>query len=329
MVLMSVSAHQDSQAHAVSNGCSSPTQRLHSPDGPPRPSTPESPEILRELRRYANSTDEDTAGAPSDLPSPLNISAVPAGDSQSSDLRVDLPAATGDVRGTKRKLSANNNSGKQFGTKRGSAAGCFPGMSLGSGVTYPSAGLTSSSSLMGNMGQMTHPYLMGSSGGSSYLTAGQTLGDLQAMFPSAVSDPLGQGNGHLPSTAPSCSSLSSVYSSAGPAVSSAPSPSTSSSSLAQGSLPPYMMNPSMAGLLAPGYSLDYSQSEPRMYSNPLGGFPSSGPGSGSSGFLPGSFSSTRSSLLGMALSQADAPLTRETDNGGSSSDDDVIEVMGQ
>ncbi|KAJ3603212.1 hypothetical protein NHX12_030955 [Muraenolepis orangiensis] len=322
------STSRDSQAHAVSNGCSSPTQRQQSPDGPQRPSTPESPEILRELRRYAASTDRDTTGEASDLPSPLDMSAAPGGDSQcgrSGHLREDLPPAMADIRGIKRKLSANNsnNNGgsKQFGSKRASAAGRFPGMSMGSGATYPSTGLTSPSSLMGNMGPGTHPYLMGSSGGSSFLqTAGQTLDDLQAMFPSAASDLLGRGNGHSPSMAPSCSSLSSVYSSTGPAVSSAPSASTSSSSQAQGSLPPYLMNPSMAGLLSSGYNLNYGQSEPRMYSDPLGGFPSSG---------PTSFSSPHSSLLGMALSQTHAPLTRDAHDGGSSSDDDVIEVMGQ
>uniref|UniRef100_A0A8C5FM62 Uncharacterized protein n=1 Tax=Gadus morhua TaxID=8049 RepID=A0A8C5FM62_GADMO len=298
---------QGSQARAI-NGCSSPTQS--SPDGPPRPSSPESPEILRELRRYAASADEDMAGAPGGLPSPLDMSSGAASDSQhyqSGDLRDDLPAASAsDLRGNKRKLSANS-SNKPFSSKRASAAGRYQGMSLGSGGSYPQAGLTSSSSMMGNMGHMTHPYHMGTGGGpSSFLqNAGQALGDLQAMFPSAASDLLGQGNGHLPSTVPSCSSLSSVYSSAGPAVSA-------------GSLPPYLMNPSMAGLLSPGYSLNYGGSEPRMYSNPPGGFPSSG---------PGPYSGSRSSLLGMALSQADGPLAGDTDH--SSSDDDVIEVMGQ
>jgi len=323
MTLMCVSAPEEG-SHVVSNGCSSPTQQQLSPDRPPPPSTPESPEILRELRRYAASADEDAAGVPSDLPSPLDMSSTPASDSQhnqSDHIRHHLAAAAADIRGTKRKLSTNNSNGggsKQFGSKRASAAGRFPGMSPSSGVTYPSGSLSSSSSLMGNMGHMTHPYLMGgSSGGSAYLqTAGQTLGDLQAMFPSAASDLLCQGSAHLPSAAPSCSSLSSGYAATGPTMSSAPSASTSSSS----SLPPYMMNPSMAGLLAPGYSLNYSQSEPRMYSNPLGGFPSPG---------LSSFSSPHSSLLGMALSQADAPFIRETDNGGTSSDDDVIEVMGQ
>ena len=326
LALMSVFVHPDlqgSQARAISNGYSSPTQR--SPDGPPRPSTPESPEILRELRRYAASTDEDMAGTPGGLPSPLDMSSGATSDSQhyqSGDLRDDVPAAAAsEVRGNKRKLSAN--SSKQFGSKRASAAGRYPGTSLGSGGSYPQAGLTSSSSMMGNMGHMTHPYHMGGGGGSSSFlqNTGQALGDLQAMFPSAASDLLGQGNGHLPPTVPSCSSLSSVYSSTGPAVSSASAPSSSSSSsssLAQGSLPPYLMNPSMAGLLSPGYSLNYGGSEPRMYSNPPGGFPSSG---------PGSYSGPRSSLLGMALSQADGLLAGETDH--SSSDDDVIEVMGQ
>ncbi|KAM4613378.1 helicase ARIP4 [Polymixia lowei] len=334
---------QGSEIHPVSNGCSSPAEQQRSPDGEPRPSTPESPEILRELSRYTASTDNATAGVGNELSSPSDMSAVPAGDegssqhNQTSDLsrqlRDDLLGSTIGVRGSKRKMSTDGHGNKQLGGKRASSAAHFPGLSLGSGLSFPSMGLNSSS-LMGHMG---HQLLMGGSGGSSFLqTPGQTMGDLQTMFSSAGTDLLSQsatGNGHLPSsTSSSCSSLSSVFSSAATTIpmSSTPSASTSSSS---GSLPPYLMNANMAGLLSSGFPLSYSQSllpEPRMYSNPLlsgaGGFPAPSPSSAASSFLP-HFNNPTSSLLGAALSQPDTHLT--TENGGSSSDDDVIEVTGQ
>uniref|UniRef100_A0A674N5K6 RAD54 like 2 n=1 Tax=Takifugu rubripes TaxID=31033 RepID=A0A674N5K6_TAKRU len=104
-----------------------------------------------------------------------------------------------------------------------------------------------------------------------------------------------------------------------------------SSSLASGSLPPYLMNPNMTSLLSSGFPLNYCQSllsEPRMFPNPLlsgsGGFPV--PNSNSQGLLS-HFNNPTSSLLGAALSQPDR--REDTENGGSSSDDDVIEVMGQ
>uniref|UniRef100_A0A674MBX3 RAD54 like 2 n=1 Tax=Takifugu rubripes TaxID=31033 RepID=A0A674MBX3_TAKRU len=106
---------------------------------------------------------------------------------------------------------------------------------------------------------------------------------------------------------------------------------TPSSSLASGSLPPYLMNPNMTSLLSSGFPLNYCQSllsEPRMFPNPLlsgsGGFPV--PNSNSQGLLS-HFNNPTSSLLGAALSQPDR--REDTENGGSSSDDDVIEVMGQ
>lgn len=280
-----------------------------------------------------------------DLPSPSDGSTALAGDegslqnSQTSDLSrqlgEDLLSSALEMRGTKRKSTESQGS-MQLGGKRTNAATHYPGLSVGSsGLSFPPVGLNSSS-LLGTLGHMSHPLLMGGSSGSSFLQSpGQTLADLQTMFPSAGSDLLRQsatGNGHLPT--PSSSALSTVYSSASTTIPMSTTPSAAtSSSLASGSLPPYLMNPNMAGLLSSGFPLNYSQSmlsEPRMFSNPLlsgsGGFSAPNSSSTASSFLS-HFNNPTSSLLGAALTQPDRH--QSTENGGSSSDDDVIEVTGQ
>ncbi|XP_075966644.1 helicase ARIP4 [Anarhichas minor] len=338
---------QGSLIHPLSNGCSSPVdQQQGSPNGEQRPSSPLSSEILRELSRYASSTGDATAaGMGNELPSPSEMLAITAGSEGSSQnnqagdlnrqLSDDLLSSVLEMRGSKRR-STESQGNMQIGGKRTSAATRFPGLSMGSsGLGYPPVGLNSSS-LLGNLGPMSHPHLMGGSGGSSFLqTPGQTLADLQTMFPSAGSDLLRQsatGNGHLPS--PSSSSLPTVFSSASTTIPmSSTASAATSSSLASGSLPPYLMNPNMAGLLSSGFPLNYSQSllsEPRMYPTSLlsgsGGFPTSNSSSAASSFLS-HFNNPTSSLLGAALTQQD--MHQSAENGGSSSDDDVIEVMGQ
>lgn len=319
-------------------------QHQGSPNGEQRPASPLSSEILRELSHYT-STSDAAAAMGNEMPSPSEMSAVPAGDeggsqnNQTADLSRqlsdDLLSSALEMRGSKRR-STDSQGNTQVGGKRTSAAARFPGLSMGSGgLSFPPVGLNSSS-LLGNLSHMSHPLLMGGTGGSSFLqTPGQTLADLQTMFPSAGSDLLRQsatGNGHLPT--PSSSSLPTVFSSASTTIpmSSTPSAATSSS-LASGSLPPYLMNPNMAGLLSSGFPLNYSQSllpEPRMFPTPLlsgsGGFPTSNSGSTTSSFLS-HFNNPTSSLLGAALTQPDVHQSAE--NGGSSSDDDVIEVTGQ
>ncbi|XP_029946705.1 helicase ARIP4 isoform X2 [Salarias fasciatus] len=333
---------QGSLIHPVSNGCSSPVDQQHrSPNGEQRPSSsPLSSEILRELSCYTSSTGEAPAGLGNSFPSPSEASAVPAADGggsqnyQSGDLSRQLSgdalSTALEMRGNKRK-SNEGQGNAQAGSKRASAAAHFPGLSMGSGgLSFPPVGLNSSS-LLGNLGHMSHPLLMASGGGSSFLqTPGQALADLQTMFPSAGADLLRQpatGNGHLPS--PSSSSLPTVFSSASTTapMSSAPSATTSSS------LPPYLMNPNMAGLLSSSFPLGYSQSllsEPRMFPAPLlsgsGGFSAPNSSSTTSSFLS-HFNSPTSSLLGAALTQPDRHPGAE--NGGDTSDDDVIEVTGQ
>lgn len=344
-------ASRDSQGslmHPVSNGCSSPSdQQQLSPNGEQRSSSPLSSEILRELSRYTSSTGDSAAAASirNDLSSPSDVSAALTGDrgssqnSQTGDvsrqLGDDLLGPDLEMRGSKRR-NTDNQGNTQTGGKRTSAATRFPALSMGSsGLSFPPVGLNSSS-LLGNLGHMSHPLLMGGSSGSSFLqTPGQTLADLQTMFPSAGSDLLRQsttGNGHLPNS--SSSSLPTVFSSASTTIPMSSSPSAAtSSSLGSGSLPPYLMNPNMAGLLTSGFPLNYSQSllpEPRMFPSPLlsgsGGFQGPNSSSTTSSFLS-HFNNPTSSLLGAALTQSDRHQSME--NGGSSSDDDVIEVTGQ
>uniref|UniRef100_A0A7N6ARG2 RAD54 like 2 n=1 Tax=Anabas testudineus TaxID=64144 RepID=A0A7N6ARG2_ANATE len=316
---------QVSLIQPVSNGCSSPMdQQQRSPNGEQRPSSPLSSEIMRELSRYTSTTGDAAAGVGSEMPSSRDGSTVPVGDgvnsrnSQTSDLSRqlsdDLLSSALEMRGTKRKSTESQ--------------ARFPGLSMGSsGLNFPPVGLNPTS-LLGNLGHMSHPLLMGGSGGSSFLqTPGQTLADLQTMFPSAAT-----GNGHLPT--PSSSSLSTVFSSPSTTIPMSSTPSAvTSASLASGSLPPYLMNPSVAGLLSSGFPLNYSQSllsEPRMFPTPLlsgsGGFPTPNSSSSTSSFLS-HYNNPTSSLLGAALTQPDRH--QSTENGGSSSDDDVIEVTGQ
>ncbi|KAJ7999722.1 hypothetical protein DPEC_G00197360 [Dallia pectoralis] len=336
---------QASLLHAISNGCSSPAegQRL-TPDGTSRPSTPESPEILRELSRYAVSA--DSAGAMGhELQSQSDTSNIlgprdGVGGSRmqqynqgtesdlSRQLREDIGMSISEalLRGSKRKMAGEGRGGKQGGGKRGSAAARFPGLSRGGGrLSFPPLNQALLGALGGRGGNVSHPLLMGGSASSPFLqSAGQTLGDLQNMYPSTGPDlhshaPSATGNnGHLPSFSTTTSSpLSSTSYSNTSTTMPASSASTSSSSL-----PSYLMNPGVAGLMSPGFPMSYNMPESRMYPNSLGEGPASS--GGSSSFLS-HFPSSPSGLLG----PLGRPEPQHMENGGSSSDDDVIEVMGQ
>lgn len=340
-IFLSATDAQNSLLHPVSNGCSSPVnQQQHSSNGEQQPSSPLSSEILTEFSRYTASS--GASGPRNEMSSPSDNSTAPAGNEASQNnetldlsrqLSDHLLSSALEVRGSKRR-SSDNQGNPQTGVKRSSAAAHFPGMSMGSsGLSFPPMGLNSSS-ILGNLSPMSHPLLMTGSGGSSFLQpSGQARADLQSIFPSAGSDLLRHsvtGNGHIPT--PSSSSLPTVFSSASTtSPMSSSSTAAPSSSLASGSLPPYLMNHNMSSLLSPGFPLNFCQSllsEPRMFPNPLisgsGGFPV--PNSNSTSFLS-QFNSPTSSLLGAALSQPDRRV--DTENGGSSSDDDVIEVTGQ
>uniref|UniRef100_A0A3P9LQ92 RAD54 like 2 n=1 Tax=Oryzias latipes TaxID=8090 RepID=A0A3P9LQ92_ORYLA len=289
--------------------------------GPPlqeRSSSPLSSEILREITRYSLSADEapgggDNASQSLDVPTDRDAAQSCERGRQLSD---DLLRSALEMRGSKRKREESQGS-TQIQDEPGSAAAQFPGMPMSSGgLSFPPVGLNSSS-LLGNLGHMSHQLLMAGGGGSSFLqTPRQTMADLQTMFPTPSTDHLRQpptGNGHLPPP-----SSSSAFSSAATTTSS--------------SLPPYLMNPNMAGLLTSRFPLTYSQSllsEPRMFPSSLlagtGGFSASN-SSPAAGFLS-PFNNPTSSLLGAALTQPDR--YPGAVNGGDSSDDDVIEVTGQ
>ncbi|XP_054641117.1 helicase ARIP4 isoform X2 [Dunckerocampus dactyliophorus] len=310
--------------HLLSNGCASPVEQQHSPNGEQQSSSPLSSEILRELSRYTASASAAAAAMRSNLSSPSAD-----GGGRIPELRAplddDLLSSPLETQCAKRKHDDSQGSA-QAGAKRTSALprtpSHFGGFSLSSGgLAFPPVGLNSSSLL----GHMTHPLLMGGSGGSSFLQApGQTLSDLQTMFPSAP------GNGQLPP--PSSSALSTILSSPSTAIPvSSASPASTTSSLPSGSLPSYLMNPNVAGLLSSGFPLNYSQSllpEPRMFPAPLlsGSAGFSTPNSSSTSSYLSHFSNPTSSLLGAALTQPDRHESAE--NGGDSSDDDVIEVTG-
>ncbi|XP_037535411.1 helicase ARIP4 [Nematolebias whitei] len=327
---------QGSLMQPVSNGCSSPVdQQQHSPNSDQRPSSPSSSEILRELSNYT--TGEASSGTGNEPSLLSDMSSAPAGNGGSSQTGFgrqvpdDLLSSALEVRGNKRKRNENQGNIAPTGGKHTSAAAHFPGLPLGSsGLSFPPVALNSSS-LLGNLGHMSQPLLMAGSGSSFLQPPGQTLADLPSMFPHAGADLLRQpatGNGHLPT--PSSSAFSST--SATIPMSSSPSAGTSSS-LSSAPLPPYLMNPNMAGLLSPSFPLSYSQSllsAPTMFPTTLlpgtAGFSAPNSNSAASGFLS-HFNNPASSLLGAALTQPDRH--QSSVNGGDSSDDDVIEVTGQ
>ncbi|MCI4389933.1 hypothetical protein PGIGA_G00116750 [Pangasianodon gigas] len=211
------------------------------------------------------------------------------------------PQRSGDVIGSGSVLDAQNLKRKLLSDSRGSkrttsttASANFPGFPVSAGYTMGSMGF--SPALLGALGHMTPPMVGGTN-------RGHFLTDLHSMFPT---DALSSAHGSSSSTSIASSS-------------SAPSSSSSSSS----SIPPFLFNTSMASML-PGFPMPYAQpllpDSSRMFSNSLSS-------SGSAPAAPSSFLSS-SSLLGAALSRPDMRHTL-AENGGSSSDDDVIEVTGQ
>uniref|UniRef100_A0A3B4EL75 RAD54 like 2 n=1 Tax=Pygocentrus nattereri TaxID=42514 RepID=A0A3B4EL75_PYGNA len=295
---------------SVSNGRASPSEpKRLSPDSVQQVSPSNSPDLLRELRRYTSESDAVAVGDNSLLPLETVVPSGPDRPAQHSrslegqarQLNDDLIGGSGstptlDLQSLKRKLMADNR-----GSKRTSAAtgtpGSYPGFPLSSSFTMPSMGLHPA--LLGALGHMTPP-ILGGAGRSHFLPqTGQTLADLHTMFPT---DTLGSSHSSTTTTTTIASS------------SSAPS--------------------SMASMLS-GFSMPYGQSllpdSSRIFSNSSllpGGAPSSAPtGSAAAAATMPSFLST-SSLLGAALRQPDTHPTL-TENGGSSSDDDVIEVTGQ
>uniref|UniRef100_A0A8C2CBT3 RAD54 like 2 n=1 Tax=Cyprinus carpio TaxID=7962 RepID=A0A8C2CBT3_CYPCA len=284
--------------HSVSNGRASPQEpKRLTLEAPPRPSPQDSPKLLREFQMDRP------------IQNPVRIP------DQHRQLSNDV-ASSVDIQSLKRKLlesrTSKPSSAKRTSTSTG-VAGSYPGFPLSSGFGFPSMGLNPA--LLGTLGHMTPPSL----GSRSHLLqqAGQALGDLHAMFPT---DPLGLGmsNSTLSTT---CSTNTTSSTHAGilaPSLSSVPSSSSSSTS---SSLPPFLMNPSMASMLS-RFPVPFSQPLFPGSLHPRGMSSTPAPASTTSNFL------SSSSLLGAAFNRPDThPSLAE--NGGSSSDDDVIEVMGQ
>lgn len=301
--------------HPVSNGRTSPqTQKRLSPEAPPHPSSPDSPQLLREIHsnETASAGDHFTSSTMPEVPSdtPSQHSRIPDLHRQ---LNSDVITSSLDVQSLKRKLSESRTS-KQPISKRTSApagaAGSYPGFPLSSNFGFPTTG-----SLLGALGHLTPPTL----GSRSHLLqqAGQTLGDLHAMF-STNTLGLGMTNSLLSST---CSTNTTSTTHAGMLASSSSSVPSSSSSASSSSLPPFLMNPGMASMLS-GFPVPFSQPLFSGSLHPRGLTSTSTAASSASTFL------SSSGLLGPSFSHPD-PHSSLAENGGSSSDDDVIEVMGQ
>ena len=293
---------QRSSSETPSNGCPSPDRKRLTPDGLARPLSPDGPEILSELCRY-------TAGAePAGGQERPPEGAGGGGKGEGAGRPGGEPVTALDLRGTKRKSSTPSSEepgAKQPPAKRTSAALPLQGLPLGAGYGLPSVGL--SPALLGSMG---HPMFMGA--GSPYFQPHGQLGDPRLMFP-VTPDPFGLPGAS--SSGPSSSSGASAPSSSG------------GSGAGSASLSPFLLGSGMAGMLPPGFPLSYGQSllpEPRMYPASLlpGGLPAT-PGPAGASFLS-HFPS---------LGHLGTPLRRNAhvvaENGGSSSDDDVIEVTGQ
>ncbi|KAM9443950.1 helicase ARIP4 isoform 2-T2 [Clarias gariepinus] len=288
------SASQDvggSLLRSVSNGRASPPElKRFSPDAVRRPSPSSSPNLLHQLHHYT------PAAAGNDLTlSDLPDRPAQHGHASEPQRRDDVIGSGGsalDTQSLKRKLLSDSRGSKRTTGTTASAAANYPGFPVSAG--FPMGSMGFSPALLGALGHMTAPMVGGTN-------RGHFLNDLQNVFPAGAS-----------STSLAASSSSS----------SAPSSSSSSSSSAS-SIPPFLFNPSMASMLS-GFSMPYAQpllpDSSRMFSNSLSS-------SGSAPAAPSSFLSP-SSLLGAALSRPDThhPLA---ENGGSSSDDDVIEVIGQ
>ncbi|TTN83893.1 Helicase ARIP4 [Bagarius yarrelli] len=279
---------------SVSNGRSSPPElKRFSIDGERRVSPSSSPNLLHQLHHYTPTTASNLAL--SDLPD------RPTQHGHTSELqrRGDLVSSgsTLDVQSLKRKLLSDSRGSKR--TTSTTNAANFPSFPVSTG--YNMGSMSYSPALLGALGHMPPPVMGGTN-------RGHYLNDLHSMFPTSA----------LSSAHDSSSSSTSI-------TASSSAPSSSSSSTSSSSIPPFLFNPSMANMLS-GFPVPYTQpllpDSSRMFSNSLSSSVSAPTSAAPSSFL------SSSSLLGAALSRADTQHAL-AEKGGSSSDDDVIEVTGQ
>ncbi|XP_061592684.1 helicase ARIP4-like [Cololabis saira] len=294
-----------------SNGCPSPDGGQPVPEAGSSPVSPDNPGMVEELQRYTRGPTDGSAGS-SGADLSLSLSHHDA-----SVANVD-PDAPQDFR-TKRRASSpppDERARKQHSSAPPSSHG-YPFVG---GYGRPPAGL--GPAMLG--GSLGHPLYMGS--GSNYFQPPRPqLGDPRYMYP----DVFGL-NG-----APASSSPSSLTTTAAPSVSTAGS--------LPGTLPPFMLSPSMAGmtgLLPPGYS--YGPSLASLYSGSMvpGGLPgpAATPGPAGASFLsqypPTAASNSSSSSSPSSFSPSARPDGHRAPDVGrvrSSDDDedDFIEVRRQ
>ncbi|KAK5622419.1 hypothetical protein CRENBAI_003931, partial [Crenichthys baileyi] len=337
-----------------SNGCISPDRKPMVPSKTvPRPLSPDSPEIINELQRYTAGSGTDARAAESSMntlpsnkllqkkcgSSASTYSGEAMGHHDASATNVIQPnvdtSVPQDLRiGSKRKASSpfleERVSKQPFAGKHSSAPPPSPGFSFTGGYGLPPMGL--SSAMLG--GSVGHPLFMGSS--SQYFQPpNNQLGDPTYMY----RDVFGLSGA---TTVPYSSSPSSSTTIMTP-VSSSPSASVNAASSLPGALPSYMLSPSMAGMLPPGFPLSYSPSLAGLYSGSMLPGPAATPGPAGASFLSqypqttasgSSSSSSPSSFSPSArLEGYRAPvLMNGREVGGSSDsddDDDIIELRGQ
>ncbi|XP_041711992.2 helicase ARIP4 isoform X1 [Coregonus clupeaformis] len=281
-----------------------------------RPLSPDSPEILSELQRYAAATrtkaqhqqgskalsagaaaPQEKAPAESTNGSRMTSHAKPWSDASATAQRSTDAIAALDLRGTKRKASTLSTveraNKKQPAPSKRTSAQAFP---FTTGYDLPPMGLNQA--MLGSVG---HPIFLGA--GSPYFQPHSQRSDHSLMFP-MTPDPFGLGGGTLSSSSSRSSS----------------STTTSSSSAASdsASLAPFMLGAGMAGMLPPGFPMSYGQSL-GMYPSLLlpGGLPAATPGPTGSSFF--SHFPSSSGLMGAGLGRSDAHGSAEN-AGGSSSD---------
>lgn len=319
----------------------------------PRPLLLDSPDVLTQLQRYAVATEEPDREAESNLPPAKPVQSYSCGGSSFGSGNVsrhdaavtnviqpnmDATAAQDLRTSSKRKASTpslderpskQSSAGKHFAASMGSQGFPFPG-----GYSLP-MGLNPA--MLG--GALGHPLFFGA--GSPYFHPSHSpLGDPGFMHP----DLFGLG------AVPSSSSSSALTTSTATAVSSSSSSSESvkAASSVPGALPPFMLNPSMAGMagmLPPGFPLTYSQSLAGLYTGSMlpGGLPgpAATPGPAGASFLS-QYPSTAASSSSSSSPSSYSPSARSEGhrvsvlvngvNSASSSDDeddDVIEVGGK
>ncbi|XP_026188230.1 helicase ARIP4-like isoform X3 [Mastacembelus armatus] len=341
----------------VSNGCQSPDKKqLVSSETVPRPLSPDSPEIISELQHYTGGTGPGSItshGAQPERAAESTMNSLPTSKlvqtssnsgsmsrhdaSVTSVIQSNMDTAAQDLRtGSKRKASTpslDERPSKQPSAGKHSAAPVAShGFPYTGGYGLPPLGLNPA--MLG--GSLQHPLFVGA--GSPYFQPPHTqLGENSYMYPDLF------GLSAVPTSSSSTSLLTTTTVAVSSTSSSSSSAAVKAASSVPGALPPFMLNPSMAGMLPPGFPLSYSQSLASLYTGSMlpGGLPgpAATPGPAGASFLSqyppaaasSSSSSSPSSFCYSARSDGHrGPVLVDGGNVGSTSssddDNDVIEA---